>query len=460
MHCQNCHHLLGASHAATVICPHCHHVNHIRHSRATRIHRHIVRARYNPHFRRKVPAVLIGLLVSIFLLQNLLALQFVNQAANLDKQGSYMEVQPALQKVPSGLVLPGLKNKARAEAANNKRWLVYTGYQDKAEKLISEDKYQAALDELQKIGKDFPTYQRVAIDIDAANQHITTLQAVKVAAVKATKARRAAPPPGTKLQPNDCSLPGPISGKRYVSTDDFSAISAATSKDQVEQELQHFFNQYGLNLRLSNVSGDDDFLQLSSMSYAPVGDSDICNLRSTAMMLLDEWSKYPKDWVADSNLKTVVLIKDMKRTLSSVTYPVSATYDLQNSQMWYDISYGGDYMREVIHHEYYHYLVYNYTRGSAHDDNAWLSYNLPNFQYGKGGPSCYDPSSNCLTGDHPIPGFVTGYAASALAEDQAESYAYLMTGTYSRQLKAWVATDPWPAKSTFKNNFWPTTQTQ
>ena len=38
-------------------------------------------------------------------------------------------------------------------------------------------------------------------------------------------------------------------------------------------------------------------------------------------------------------------------------------------------------------------------------------------------------------------GFVTGYATSAIEEDKAELYAYLMTGTYYHQLLTWLPGD-------------------
>jgi hypothetical protein len=324
--------------------------------------------------------------------------------------------------------------------------LEYLSYQTQAEQYIKGQKYSDALVLLNKISKDYPTYSKITADITAASQHLANIPAEKVASAKAAVAKTApqSGPENAQSAPKstDCSTPAPIVGKRYANTDAFNALTSAGSVDQIEQQLQNFFNQYGLNVEIKNVSANSQFLSTNSVSYDSVTDSDTCSLRNLAMLLVDEWSKYPADWVRSSNLQTIVLIKNMNRVFGGSSYPVSATYDVYDSQMWYDVAYTGDYMREAIHHEYYHLLVYHYSQTSSHDDNAWLSDNPAGFAYGGGGASCYAPGNNCLSGEHPAPSFVTGYSASAMAEDQAETYAYLMTDTYYHHLKNWLQSDP------------------
>jgi hypothetical protein len=451
MICEVCHYHLGTNHSGSVVCPQCRHVNHFgghpAHHAAHASHTYAHHDRH--HIHRKHARALMACFAAFFILAfvsliNFLAIYNVTQAAALDSQGQYRQASATLGHSLHWLLMPSVSRSTQAESQKNQKWLAYSAYQAKAEQYIKQGKYQDALGWLGKISKDFPTYKTVADDIKAASQNQNATQAVQVAAAHAAAAKKAAGQAVTSPTSTSpgCSAPTGLVGKKYVNTDDFKAILAASSVTQIQQLLQDFFNQYGLSVEVQNISANEQFLNVSSVSYAPVTDSDVCYLRSTALTLIDEWAKYPKDWVRNSDLQSIILIKNMKRVFDGASYPVSATYDVFDSQMWYDIGYSGDYMREAIHHEFYHLLVYNYNHTSSHDDSTWLSYNPPGFSYGKGGASCYVPGNDCLNGEHPAPGFVTGYAASAIAEDQAETYAYLMTDTYYHHLKSWLPSDP------------------
>jgi hypothetical protein len=58
-------------------------------------------------------------------------------------------------------------------------------------------------------------------------------------------------------------------------------------------------------------------------------------------------------------------------------------------------------------------------------DHAWLALNPDGFRYGRGGRSMRAPSAGAFTRD--VPGFVTRYATSALEEDKAELFAFMLT---------------------------------
>ena len=121
----------------------------------------------------------------------------------------------------------------------------------------------------------------------------------------------------------------------------------------------------------------------------------------------------------------------------------AAMPDVAGSGVYYDLSFGsGDYMREVIHHEFAHLIEFNIKGSWNYSDPTWTSYNPAGFAYGSGGSSCYSNPGSCTTGEHPRNGFTTGYAMTAIEEDKAELYAYLMTNTYYHHLKGWLGGDP------------------
>jgi hypothetical protein len=173
-------------------------------------------------------------------------------------------------------------------------------------------------------------------------------------------------------------------------------------------------------------------------TFSELDSSDLQNLKDYGLIFIDEWSKYPTDWVAASELKGVALVKNF----TSDKTRRAAGPDPAGNVMYYDIGYGrDDYAREVIHHEFDHLIEYNAFGDYTHADPVWSSYNPAGFSYGSGGASCYLPNNTCLTGDHPLAGFVTGYAASGMEEDKAETYAYLMTNTYYHHLAGWLGSD-------------------
>ena len=80
------------------------------------------------------------------------------------------------------------------------------------------------------------------------------------------------------------------------------------------------------------------------------------------------------------------------------------------------------YMREVLHHELYH-IIHVRQFGTLKDD-GWAALNAPGFRYGNGGRWHRSPEEQ--REDSSVRGFVNRYSTSAVEEDQAEVYRYLM----------------------------------
>lgn len=223
--------------------------------------------------------------------------------------------------------------------------------------------------------------------------------------------------------------------KRFVSTTSRAALAQATTVTQAEAALQSFATQYGLTMEIGTVSASDSAKIYDT--YTIVKEANLTALKTYGDLFIDEWAKYPVDWVAASKLKNIALVTNF--AVSGTNR--AAAPDPSGLTMYYDVTYSGLYAREVLHHEYNHLFTYTETGSYAPSDPAWTSYNTAGFVYGNGGASCYAPNNSCLTGAHPIPGFVSGYASSAIEEDKAETYAYLMTSDYYHNVKTWIASD-------------------
>jgi hypothetical protein len=219
-----------------------------------------------------------------------------------------------------------------------------------------------------------------------------------------------------------------------------AALAAATTVGQAEQDLSLFFAQYHMTVAITNIQ-PSTYAQTFA-TWTPIGEGDLPALKAYGAALLDEWAKYPLDYVRVTRVSGIVLVVN----LATFGTKKGAMPDIGGDVMYYDIGHGtDDYAREVIHHEFDHLLTYNLFGTFTPSDPTWRTLNPPGFHYGDGGASCYIPGNTCLSGQHPIPGFVSGYAASAIEEDKAELYANLMDTHFYRLLTSWIGSDSYLA---------------
>jgi hypothetical protein len=460
MNCQSCDHTLTVRSSGLALCPHCGQVNVVKvedhkASVAFKVSSRLKFKHLNlQSLRLALAPVLLLLIVAFFsVTQNVSAQNKLSQAANLDQTGKYQQAAAVLRYRPAPMVLPGTKAKLTAETKANRQWVVFYGYQVSAEKLIKTQKYDQALALLGKIPRSYPTYstitrhvtevkkqqaliaQQQAKAAEAAKQAEAARAAAAAAAAKQAQAKKAAPGVSAPAAPLGCFPPQSITGKRYANTTAFGSVLAAQSVAQVQQIVQGFFSQYGMGAEITSVSPSNYAKQYST--YVTATPEDLCSLKAFSAILIDEWSKYPGDWVVSSGVKRVTIVK----RLVVVGQNRAAMPDIGGSGVYYDFTYSGDYIREVIHHEYDHLIEYNAYGTYSRSDPAWMSYNPAGFAYGNGGSVCYTNPSACVSGEHPTNGFVSGYSMSGIEEDKAEVYAYLMTHTYYQHLKSWLPGD-------------------
>jgi hypothetical protein len=232
--------------------------------------------------------------------------------------------------------------------------------------------------------------------------------------------------------PDTPSLP---TARRMTSTDAKVGLASATTIAQAKNYLQTFASQYGLTIQLTTIQ-PSWYVSLFS-TYAKLGEADLAAVKNYGALFIDEWAKYPTDWVKSTRVKSIAIVK----RLSVIGQTRAANWDPAGQAMYYDVGYLGDYAREVVHHEYNHLFTYNFYGSATPNDAAWSKLNSPGFSYGLGGAFCYVPGNSCLTGDHPVPGFVSGYSTSGMEEDRAEVYAYMFTTSYYKKMKSWMASD-------------------
>lgn len=174
-------------------------------------------------------------------------------------------------------------------------------------------------------------------------------------------------------------------------------------------------------------------------SWTTLSDEDSTIFYPFIKVFYEEWAKYPLAWIEINNLKGIAFVKD----LVVVGQERFAMPDAYGEVLYYDVDYlvyGQRYVRECIHHEFYHMIEENFFSDMYYKDPLWNALNPDGFRYGDGGYAAYS-NATYANEKHPMKGFVTGYATYGLEEDKAEVYSYLFSNESYFELLQWIAED-------------------
>lgn len=184
------------------------------------------------------------------------------------------------------------------------------------------------------------------------------------------------------------------------------------------RELRGFYN---LEVYIEEFTPSDYTNQYTKFDF--VRDEDGEEIDQLIDILHEEFMKYPPEWIEESNLKGIAIVKNME----VIGQKRFAMPDAYGEVLYYDIGYGyagESYIRHGIHHEFFHMIEENFNGTFRYQDPKWLKLNTPGFSYGDGGDKAYD-DPDFVNNIHPQKGFITGYSTYGIEEDRAEIYAYL-----------------------------------
>ncbi|CAN5404243.1 hypothetical protein BH09PAT4_BH09PAT4_01070 [soil metagenome] len=198
--------------------------------------------------------------------------------------------------------------------------------------------------------------------------------------------------------------------------------SSAAPLDKTVESMNKELSRYGVTVTISPPNNKYTYSKWSTLKPA-----DASTLQIFSTYLIQEFSKYPKSLVTNSGLKTIGLVKDLK--VSGTARAAAPAPGIK--AMIYDVNMmtkaGSDYAREVVSHEYWHYLDYKVHGSYTYKDAAWSACNPRGFTYGAGGVTAYDPSTGYVSAFHPQAGFITEYSKYGIEEDRAEMFGWLMS---------------------------------
>ena len=199
-----------------------------------------------------------------------------------------------------------------------------------------------------------------------------------------------------------------------------AAVSQLTL-DGIVNSINQQLRPYGVTVTLTPPNH-----MYSYSTWSELTNADANNLQQFSAYLTQEFSKYPKDLVTNSGLKTIGLVKNLQvagTARASVPTPIvtGMVYDANTLA-----TAGSVYARVVVSHEYWHYLDYVTYGSYTYDDPGWGACNPTGFTYGAGGATAYGANSGYVAAFHPSATFITAYSKYGIEEDRAEMFGWLM----------------------------------
>lgn len=151
-----------------------------------------------------------------------------------------------------------------------------------------------------------------------------------------------------------------------------------------------------------------------------------------AAVLHEELGRYPRSFIEKTRLRRVLVCDDLRERGKPI--PSLPNY---LSTLVLDVDAPPTYLRRLVHHELYHFVDLADDQ-EVKNDADWAALNDRWFVYGDGGRFMREPRSGELTDG--LPGFLSKYSTSAVEEDKAEVFAFLMVAP--ERVRAIAERDP------------------
>ena len=142
----------------------------------------------------------------------------------------------------------------------------------------------------------------------------------------------------------------------------------------------------------------------------------------TPLLFMEFWI-YGKSFIKKSKLKKIILLHNIMYKNSEYTQERAGCpeYETSRSITFAIHERNLAYIRIVLHHELFHYI--DYSDDLNYDDDGWDILNQKGFEYGNGG----DSEREWIKLEKNQIGFINHYSTTALEEDRAEIYQYLIS---------------------------------
>ena len=194
---------------------------------------------------------------------------------------------------------------------------------------------------------------------------------------------------------------------------------------EVQNAIEQFLYDYDLKL---NYTTKITFVQHKDWWYKlePITENDI-NFYLPLLVL--ELSLYPKNFFKKINLKNITLSNNIVFHSGNYENYRAGLPDYEENTLSLVFSCKErniKYIRNVIHHELFHYFYFMYVVPFEDKDDLWEMFNPKGFEYSM--KSELWSQKEILSGDYQdYDSFVSYFSKTKLEEDKAEVFSYMVT---------------------------------
>ena len=194
---------------------------------------------------------------------------------------------------------------------------------------------------------------------------------------------------------------------------------------EVQNAIEQFLYDYDLKL---NYTTKITFVQHKDWWYKlePITDNDI---NFYLPLLILELSLYPKNFFKKINLKNITLSNNIVFHSGNYENYRAGLPDYEEDTLSLIFSCKErsiKYIRNVIHHELFHYFYFMYVGPFEDRDDLWEMFNPKGFEYSM--KSELWSQKEILSGDYQdYDSFVSYFSKTKLEEDKAEVFSYMVT---------------------------------
>ena len=194
---------------------------------------------------------------------------------------------------------------------------------------------------------------------------------------------------------------------------------------EVQNAIEQFLYDYDLKL---NYTTKITFMQHKDWWYKlePITENDI-NFYLPLLVL--ELSLYPKNFFKKINLKNITLSNNIVFHSGNYENYRAGLPDYEENTLSLVFSCKErniKYIRNVIHHELFHYFYFMYVGPFEDRDDLWEMFNPKGFEYSM--KSELWSQKEILSGDYQdYDSFVSYFSKTKLEEDKAEVFSYMVT---------------------------------
>ncbi len=212
-------------------------------------------------------------------------------------------------------------------------------------------------------------------------------------------------------------------GKRFTKqVETLKWLRRVENLQEYKTVMQGYLSQYNVKL---NIAPEEVVQRPGSYTVEHLTEGDLPAAKRFGFVIIDELSKYPKGFLQQIGMRQM----DLVGGVHDDGYKFGGVANINDSRVILSANNKSEGL--VMHHETAHFMILNILHKYI-DEQTWMSFNPPGFNYRLGRGLCRESDIACNQGlgKSTWPGFVSEYSELNIGEDQAETFALIMCNSF------------------------------